>query len=152
MSKFNVLLFLLICSSCYRHHLYVQQEWVDRNFLASSHVKTPDPRQSDPPEGQRLLIAWDFPRSIFKKDLKLVVSVRFWDDSQKEFEFPLSKKRGVQAYFFSKEKILTYRVQAISKDQEVIETWKHHFWTELIDVGNSAEADLPSLPSQCKNR
>jgi hypothetical protein len=25
----------------------------------------------------------------------------------------------------------------IAKDQEIIETWKHHFWTERIDIGES---------------
>ena len=128
---------LLFCS-CYRHHLYVQQEWVDRNFLASTHVNTPDPRQLDPPDGQRLLIAWDFPRSIFLKELSFVVSVRFWDDTQQEIMDPIERKRGYRAFDFPKKKILTYRIQVISKEKEVIETWKHHFWTEQIEVGEPA--------------
>lgn len=130
--KFVVIAFVL--SGCYRHHLYVQQEYVDRNFLASTHVNTPDPRQADPPEGQRLLIAWDFPRSIFNKELSFVVNVRFWDDTEKEILDPISRKRGYQAYYFPKKKILTYRVQVISKEKEIIETWKHHFWTEQINI------------------
>lgn len=135
-------------TGCYRHHLYVQQEWVDRNFLASSHVGTPDPRQAKPPEGQRLLIAWDFPRSIFQKELTLEVSVRFWDDTQRNFHCQLQKKRSYTAYFFENEKILTYRVRVIAKDGEVIDTWKHHFWTELIEVGQPAVNNNSSVSSQ----
>lgn len=147
--KFLILAFLV--AGCYRHHLYVQQEWVDKNFLASTHVGTPDPRQAHPPEGQRLLIGWDFPRSIFQKELTLAVSVRFWDDTQKEISYALTKKRGYKAYFFPNEKILTYRVQVISKEKQVIETWKHHFWTELIKVGESsrnASSSQSSVSSQ----
>jgi hypothetical protein len=127
-------------SGCYRHHLYVQQEWVDRNFLASSHVNTPDPKLDDPPEGQRLLIAWDFPRSQFQKELSLAVSVRFWSDTQKEISYPLPKKRGYCAYFFPNEKILTYRVRVLTREGTVLESWNHHFWTQLIEVGDSASA------------
>ena len=122
-------------SGCYRHHLYVQQEYVDRTFLASSHVNTPDPRQAEPPEGQRLLIGWDFPRSIFKKELSIVADVRFWDDTEQKKVEPIQRKRGSHAFYFPKKKILTYRVQVISKDQEIIEIWKHHFWTERIEIG-----------------
>ncbi len=127
-------IFAFLLSGCYRHHLYVQQEIVNRSFLASSHVNTPDPRQSDPPDGQRLLVAWDFPRSLFQKELSLAITVRFWDDTQQEITEPLSRKRGYQAYSFPKKKILTYRVQVVTKEDEIIETWKHHFWTEQIDV------------------
>ena len=132
-------LIALLCCGCYRHHLYVQQEHVDRGFLASSYVNTPDPRQKDPPEGQRLLIAWDFPRSIFKKELLLSATVRFWDDTEQERIEPIQRKRGSHAFYFPKKRILTYRVQVISKDQEIIETWKHHFWTERIDIGEPSK-------------
>lgn len=132
--KGQLLILVLLFSSCYRQHLYVQQEYVDREFLASSHVNTPDPRQIDPPDGQRLLVAWDFPRSIFQKDISLAITVRFWDDTEKEIVDQIPRKRGYQAYYFPKKKILTYRVDVISKGNEVLETWKHHFWTEHIDI------------------
>jgi len=138
--KFKFAVIALVFSSCYRHHLYVQQEHVDRNFLASTHVNTPDPRQSNPPEGQRLLIAWDFPRSIFMKDLSLFATVRFWDDTEQDFVEPIQRKRGYHAFYFPRKKILTYRVQVVSKDQDIIETWKHHFWTERIEIGESSKS------------
>lgn len=140
--KIALWVILVLLTGCYRHHLYVQQEWVDRSFLASSYVNTPDPRQDDPPEGQRLLIAWDFPRSIFKKGLSLEISVRFWDDTQREIVRPAAKKRGYCAYFFPNEKILTYRVRVRTQDGEIIESWNHHFWTELIEIGDSGNGSL----------
>jgi hypothetical protein len=134
-SQCKVFLVIFILGSCYRHHLYVQQEWVDRNFLASSHVHTPDPRQEHPPEGQRLLIAWRFPHSLFCKELTFNITVRFWDDTEKNFSEPIRKKRGCHVLSFPGQKILTYRIQVFSKDNELIETWTHHFWTKWIDAG-----------------
>jgi hypothetical protein len=147
--KYAILGFIFLLAGCYRHHLYVQQEWVDANFLASSHVGSPDPRKAEPPEGQRLLIAWDFPRSVFQRSLTLTADVRFWDDTQKSISFPLTKKRGYHACFFPKEKILTYRVRVFERDGRLIETWQHHFWTELIEVGSKeASRSSSSVSSQ----
>jgi hypothetical protein len=129
-----VVIVSLLCSGCYRNHLYVQQEYVDRNFLASSHVNTPDPRQSDPPEGQRLLVGWNFSRCMMDQEPSFVISMRFWDDTDQEIVDIIPRKRGSRAYDFPKKKILTYRVQVVSKDGEILETWQHHFWTEKIEV------------------
>ena len=126
--------------SCYKNHFYVSEESIDRNFLASSHIGTPDPRQADPPIGQRLLVSWQFPKSVFEKDLELQVTIRFWDDTQKTYLEPINRKRDYTSFFVPHEtgkdtRILTYRVQAISKTGEVVGHWDHQFWTKLIDVG-----------------
>lgn len=86
--------------------------------------------------GQRLLIAWDFPRSIFEEGLTLVATVRLWDNTEQTFSFPLTRKRSYQALEgFGDKRILTYLVRVISKEGKVVDTWKHHFWTELIKIG-----------------
>jgi len=145
-------------AACYKNHFNVQQEWIDRNFLASSHIRTPDPRQERPPVGQRLLVSWDFPRSIFEKHLLLCLTVRFWDDTQETISQPIERKRDFATFFFpqdsgSKDKrILTYRVQAISEKGEIVGAWDHQFWTKLIDVGkdnfSSAQRINSSVSSQ----
>lgn len=122
-------------TGCYKNHLYVQQEWVDRNFLASTQVGTPDPRQADPPEGQRLLISWKFPRSLLDEELRLLVRVRFWDNAEECFSQPIDCSWGYAALFFSEKKILTYKLDVLNAKGKCIETWEHHFWTELIDFG-----------------
>jgi hypothetical protein len=131
--------FLIAFASCYKNHLYVQQEWVDPNFLASSKVNTPDPRREHPPVGQRLLVAWDFPLSQFRRQLSLIATIRFWDDTEKILTQPLERKRDFAAFYFpnncpeSDRRILTYRVQIVDREGCVVETWEHHFWTQLID-------------------
>lgn len=119
----------------------MQQEWIDREFLASSYVGTPDPRQEHPPLGQRLLVSWNFPRSIFEKHLSLSVTVRFWDDTQRTIVEPIERKRDSAVFYFphdipgSDKRILTYRVQAIAANGELVGHWDHQFWTELIEIG-----------------
>ena len=125
--------FLTIFAGCYKDHLYVQQEWVDRTFLASSHVGTPDPRQACPPEGQRLLVGWRFPKYLLDEQLQLVLTVRFWDHTEEVLEYPVERMKDSAAFYFCK-KILTYRLQVVNADQEIIETWEHHFWTEPIKI------------------
>jgi hypothetical protein len=136
-------LVLLLLTACYKNGLYVQQEWIDEKFLASSHVNTPDPRTEHPPKGQRLLISWDFPRSIYLQKLSLFLTVRFMDQQQKVYFMPLKHKRGVESFYFPnlngdlQKRILTYKVVVLNEKGEEVAIWKHHFWTNLIEV------DLP---------
>ena len=125
----------------------MQQEWVDANFLASSKVGTPDPRKEHPPIGQRLIIAWDFPKSLFQENLTTVATIRFWDHSEQVVTCPVERKRDTTAFFFPG-KILTYLVQIVSNSGEVVETWEHPFWTKRFASFSSAERMSDSVSSQ----
>lgn len=133
-------LLLLALTSCYKSGLYVQQEKIDVSYLASSYVNTPDPRAHRPFKGERLLVAWDFPLTIFRQKLSLFVTVRFFDQRQKVFFLPLKGKRGVESFYFpnlnneKKYQILTYKVSVLNATGEEVSVWKHHFWTNLIDI------------------
>jgi len=130
----------MVLSGCYKNHLYVQQEWVDANFLASHYVGSPDPRTLDPPEGQRLLVAWRFPRCLFDEQLSFLITVRLWDNSEKIFVQPIERKSGSLAYYFPDKdceidhRILTYKIEVFNARGEIVEEWKHHFWRELIEL------------------
>jgi hypothetical protein len=134
-----LILKLLMLSGCYKNHLYVQQEWVDEKYLASTRVHTPDPRQANPPKGQKLLVKWDFPKSQFDLRLTLLITVRFWDHSEQVFIRPVERRRDFIDLHFNDLQILTYKVEVFTQSKELLEVWKHHFWTELIDV----RADSP---------
>lgn len=113
---------------------------MDVNFLASSHVGTPDPRRDDPPEGQRLLIGWNFPRCMVEDGLVLWITVRLWDNTQDFVVQPIDRKRGSAAFYYPNKddcidrRILTYKIEVLTSSGFLIETWKHHFWTELIEM------------------
>jgi hypothetical protein len=145
MKRVLFILTFLALSSCYKDYLYVQQEWIDKDFLASSHIGTPDPRSQNPPKGQRLLVAWDFPKSIFRQKLSFFLTVRFYDQTQKVFFLSVKEKRGVESFYFPNlldekaKNILTYRLVALNENGTIVAQWKHHFWTTLIDVDQEEE-------------
>lgn len=130
----------LLLTGCYKNHLYVQQEWIDRNYLASSQVGTPDPRQACPPQGQRLLVSWKYPKVLLDEQLQLQITVRFWDNSEEVICHPVDRSWGSASFFFSETKILTYKIDVVNQCNEIIETWQHHFWTELIDIDRSSSS------------
>jgi hypothetical protein len=133
------IMFLLL-TSCYKGHLYVQHERIDGSYLASSVVNTPDPRKKDPPMGQKLSVSWNFPLSSFKQNLSLILTVRFWDNKEDVLVRSIDKKRGYTTFFFEDKslgrmrRILTYRIQVMNERGKIVEEWKHHFWTKLIEL------------------
>lgn len=139
-AKILLLLSLLFLSGCYKKHLFVQIESIDENFLASTHVNTPDWRQAHPPYGQRIIISWDFPLATYGKKLSFHITVRFWDNSEEVRTYALTRRLGTKVFYFENKnktkdrKILTYRIQVLTEKNEIVETWKHQFWTNLIDV------------------
>lgn len=124
---------------CYRGHLYVQQETIDANFLASTHVDTPDPRRENPPKGQRILVAWRFPENLIPRNhsseeaAKLILTVRFWDLCEEVEEKPLWTPRGYYASPIWEKRILAYKIEVIDSWGHLLDCWEHHFWTKKID-------------------
>jgi hypothetical protein len=129
-----ILLLPLFCLGCNLgcRHLYVQQESVDGHYLASYRVDTPDPKREDPPVGKMLLLSWDFPKSVFREGLTAWVTVRDWNNTQTIEKISIERKRDTAKIFFPD--ILTYQVQVRNERGEVVETWNHQFWTELIQI------------------
>lgn len=146
---------MIILSGCSSNYFYVQKEKIDKNFLASTHVHTPDPRQSCPPEGDSLIIRWDFPLSVFDEKLTLVSKVRFCDAEEEVVIRSIFRKRDSCLLFFPNQQILTYLIQAVSSNGRVVGQWEHQFWTEWIDIDRedkeeSAQRSSSSVSSQLK--
>lgn len=132
-------LFLILFCGCSKEHLYVQQQLIDEDFLASVHVDTPDPRLENPPFGQRLLVSWDFPVSLYRKGLSIKGIVRFFDQSEEEIFYKITQKRGSTYFNFPMDqenpnKILSYKMDVVTSQGEIIETWTHVLWAESIKI------------------
>ena len=146
--KYLILCVLVLSTSCYKNHLYVQHEKMDRDYLASSHTHTPDYRQKHPPHGQTLSIAWDFPLSLFRENLNMVLTVRFWDNTQDIFGHKMEFKRGYKTYRFQDDsddkskKILTYKIDVYNEDGSLVDQWKHQFWKELIEINKDEDVKI----------
>ncbi len=139
---------LLPLVSCGRSHIHVRREWVDGSYLASTHVGTPDPRQSRPPFGQQLVIYYWVPSNILSRNPQLVLNVIYWNFTQSTITFPIRHAVGWHTYsllddeFHEKHGLLTYRIQIITEDQEVFKDWKHQLWVNLIEL----DEKKPSKP------
>jgi len=134
----GLLLFLLglILTGC--QGISVQTQYFTHANLASTYVKTPDPRQSEEYIGQQLVISYALPKTyLCYTDLSLHVKVRFKNGEEEERIIPIYKSCGYYTYrlvnqeYLSKGDIITCYVEIIG-DGSVLETWKHPLWVELI--------------------
>ena len=138
LKKFFPLFFILF--SCGTNHLYVQVENIDADYLASVHENTPDYRQENPPHGQRINVLWNVPKRMYYEDLSLKLTVRFWNNTEKNIIYKINSRFGCTFFFFenkkmdTRRKILTYKIDICNSSGKSLETWKHQFWTELVDI------------------
>lgn len=128
---------LFLCACC-KGFLTVQTDYITVRDLASYFVNTPDPRQNCPSVGQRLIVSWSLPKYFLcYENLRLEITIRFKNHEEVLEVIHLSKNRGTYVFtllnedYFSKEGILTYKVDLLGKDL-VLEEWRHQIWTDLI--------------------
>lgn len=142
---------LLFLSACGRSgSLSLMMDKIDARYLASTHVGTPDPRQVNPPHGQRIIINWFLPAKIMEKGVHINLHILFWNNTAEVVTYPLKTQRGSQQYFlldeeFERKKgILTYKAEIITADGELYSEWKHQMWVNLILV----EDEVPLPPEE----
>lgn len=140
LSQSFILVFLFLFCSCAKYYLSVKRESVDQNSLASTYVRSPDPRQKNPPRGQELIMEWRLPRGFSQEKVTLVLDVLYKNYTQETFFYPISRRRGVITYsllgndYKEKEGLLTYKAQIRNEEGFVIQEWKQQLWTELIVI------------------
>lgn len=140
MKRVLLLIFCLLLTGCYRNNLLVIQRKVTPDYLASTHIGSPDPRRENPPCGQLLAVFWDFPSGNFCRGTHLVVTVRFWNNTEKVYKKYLAQRKGHFDLYFphlsheEEKKILTYKAEVFSGTGKLISSWKHHFWIKLIHL------------------
>jgi hypothetical protein len=150
MNHFKIVLFSLLgfCFfSCCRNYVSLQEQWIDKEYLASSYVNTPDKEACCPPCGKNLLIEWNFPISIFKEQLYIILSAKLSDSTVQIYKYKIPSKRGYIAKFFSykdfDKKLLTYKVEIFNRNDKLIERVENQFWVEeTIKIESSLEGDF----------
>lgn len=138
---FVVCMLLIGCNQ----HISVQTDYLSRTQLASWYVGTPDPSLQYPLIGERMLVEWDLPQDYFVCDeLILSITIRYADRSEEVKIIPVTCQKGWYRYELSGEEFeknggfLTYKVDVIGDDQ-ILETWRHQLWVELIVLDNPVE-------------
>lgn len=141
MKPFYLLLLIpILLSSCCQSCLTIQTDYLTHRNLASYYVGTPDPRQNVPAVGQRLIISWSIPKQYLSyENLRLEVTIRFRNREEIIEIFHIQKTRGTYVFallnadYFSKKGILTYKIDLIGGDC-ILEEWRHKIWMDLILV------------------
>lgn len=135
-----ILIFLFFSCSCEKYYLSVKRESVDRNKLASTYVKSPDPRQKNPPKGEALIMEWRLPRSSSEEKMTLVLDILYKNHSQDTFSYPIFRSRGVITYvlldndYKEKKGLLSYKAEMQNEQGETMKEWKQQLWTQLLVV------------------
>ena len=129
-------------TSCSQEYISVQNQSIYSDHLASVNIDTPDPRKKDPSIGERLIIRWHMPASVFHRydeKMILVQTIRFGNMDTEIKSYPIEKPYGTVIYtliddeYFEKEGIATYKFEP-GANGEIIEQWKHQVWVNYIDI------------------
>ncbi len=144
---FFALAFLLL-SGCEKYYVSVAQQWIDVRYLASTHVKTPDPREERPPIGQMMIIDWRVPKELLRKKPHIQLTMIFWNYTEKTICFPIDQRMGWVTYkllddeYDQTKGILTYKAEIVGENGSLFREWKHQLWVNLIAV--KEEIQLPA--------
>jgi hypothetical protein len=130
----RLLPFMLIFQGC-RAPLSVRTENIDRAYLASSIILTPDPQLNNPPIGQKLVVDWKILNQLVPATL--FVTIRFANGEEILYEkevcsyFDTAIISHLNEDFFTRGWIVTYKAE-IFRDSACIASFYHHMWTEKI--------------------
>lgn len=130
---------LLLLVSCTRKtELTVYNQAVDKKFLASTKVKTPDPRQHPVDRGQRLIVAWSAPSADLKNETwTLRAYLQYGSRKEEVKEASVRKHSGewilewVGDEFYKKRGVVSYKVDLL-KNGHIEKTFRHQLYCEII--------------------
>ena len=136
------LLLLSLLTGCSNYRLDIVKQTITPELLASTFVKSPDPRQKHPSHGEELFISWRLHPDELQPPLHLIVDLIFCDLSQKRLSYSLFKKNGMINYVLLDEEyektggLLTYKAKIINRHNELLQKWSPLFWVDLITIDN----------------
>ncbi|MCH9621582.1 MAG: hypothetical protein S4CHLAM20_10060 [Chlamydiia bacterium] len=132
---FSGLFFLTGCSSGY---LSVDKIKTDKVTYASRFARTPDPRSLNPPKGEKLYITWSLPLVFEPHMYRLKADFVYRNLTTETIMLPLKRRAGSMIIemlgeeYKKKEGYLSYKMEIISVDGEVISDYTHRMWVDLI--------------------
>lgn len=153
--KFNFIrsfvysLFLCVVATSCRQKIFVEDNFITVESLASFHMSTPDPKKFNPPQGQEVTINWSLHEEYYHYDqLKIMLTILF--GNLEEIEIPISITRPISSYtytlmnqnYFDADGILAYKVDLYADDQ-LIYAWKHQLWVDIIRFAEPCECSTP---------
>lgn len=141
MQKLTFLFIIAISlSGCQKYYISIAQENINKDYLASVALDTPDPRKYHPPSGEKLIIEWKISRDWLVLKPCLYLHVIYKDYTEAFFTYPMPYKMDYVVYsllgeeYKSKKGILTYRAEVRVGEEKPFLDWKHQLFTKLIVI------------------
>lgn len=157
-SRTGFLFICLLLSSCTEKHLSIQTDYLSRKKLASYYVDTPDPAQNYPLIGERLTLSWSFPVSYMAyNDLHIKLTLRYGNRVEEVKTYPIYKPRDMVSVilrgeeYINRRGIFTYKAEVIGNGN-VLETWYHQMWVELITIDVEEDENEEHDNSTCAKK
>ncbi|MDF2577738.1 MAG: hypothetical protein K0S74_1222 [Chlamydiales bacterium] len=133
---FGLGLFLNGCHS--NSSLTVKEFTIKPSELASTKIRSPDPRKKVDWKGSELLVRWNLTAQQYSKDnTYLNLTLHYQNHTEEVVKIPLKQRRGSLTYqligdkFKETKGLSTYRVEVYSQG-EVMAIYEHFLWAELI--------------------
>ncbi len=129
---------LLFCVGCSCPHLKVKREFVGRVSLASTFVESPDPRQENPPKGEKLIIMWRGVDVSFPNILLLQVLYR--DLTEEKFTYSIDRSWGIKewdlldAEYEKRKGVLAYKASLQQLNGAIVAEYTHALFVKTVDV------------------
>lgn len=135
---------LFLCASCTHEHLYVRNDYLTPETLASTQVGAPDYRRECPSIGQRIMIYWDLPPECMDGEVELVLHLRYRNSEYNIIRRPIRKARDSYVYsvldddYCYTQGVLTFKVE-VQVDRYVAYRWRHQIWVQPIEIFDNRE-------------
>lgn len=140
-----IFLFLIcvFCNGCQKSYVTVVQEKINRKYLASSFVDSPDPLQHEPPHERKLYVSWNIGSECEVEGCQIRISMIFRNRNTRTVDLPTPRRRGTMVYsllgqdYCETQELLTYKVELLTKSGELLAFWRHQMWVNMITLEES---------------
>lgn len=127
----HYLICLFFLCSCSSYYLSINKEKLGKDDLASTYVKSPDPRQDNPPTGDELIINWKIPRNALLGNPSMLLEILYKDFKIRKKILPVKYKRGTHVIRLEDD-VISYRAFIRNQKGEVIQSWQQQLWCDPI--------------------
>lgn len=123
---------------CRGHYISIVREPMSQKELASTYVRSPDPLQKNPPEGQRLFVQYRLPQDMPCEDYYIVLQVLTKNLCFKKMRYDLLFQSGVEEFsllgkaYKDSGGILGYKAVLFDREDHVIDERKTSLWVDQI--------------------
>jgi len=137
--QYTPLFFLIFCG-CEKYYISIKRDTIDQSKLASTFVESPDPRQKNPPKGEKLIIEWRLPSYVLHQYITLQLNIIYNNYSEQTLYYPVNQRKGIIIYslledqYYKTGGFLTYVAKIKKSDGTVLKEWKQWLWVDRISL------------------